>query len=223
MFLEVFSFKVADTSSNIYLLPLVGDIFHCSCLYLGLSPTLYGYTWSALLSLVAEFLSLYVFSHPYKPPGRCWKWKPLLFSSIVDFPLLYSRCCGREMGFSSSVPHSRGSWELSHNSPFPLWDRVLLASSSLHCAALGEEQCWQSSFLPLQWIKLIFFPNRMLLSLLWKAGLLKGSLFCGCLPKSPLSWFSLIPAERGCGQFASFCSFHSPQWGLFLYYLKHSG
>lgn len=56
-----------------------------------------------------------------------------------------------------------------------------------------------------------FFSNRMLLSLLWKAGLLKGSLFCGCLPKSPLSWFSLIPAERGCGQFASFCSFHSPQ------------
>lgn len=52
----------------------VENIFHSSFLYLGLSPTLHGYIcFVCLLSLVAEFLGMYVFSGSYNFPVWCSK------------------------------------------------------------------------------------------------------------------------------------------------------
>ena len=52
--------------------------------------------------------------------------------------------------------------------------------------------------------------HNMANSPFWKAGLIQGLSYRGCLPKSVLSRFSLTMAERGWGRFVCPCWVRSP-------------
>lgn len=79
MFFGVFSFKIADTFWNLYL--SLGERYFSLVLFI--SGTFSNLVWIHLLTLlplVAQFLSLYIFSGSYNSSGWCGKLSLSLFS-----------------------------------------------------------------------------------------------------------------------------------------------
>ena len=84
----------------------------------------------------------------------------------------HSRCCWRERGLSSSVPHSQDTQELTHCSPFP-WERGCSWLVQPCRALIGRGSTGKILLTPSSASKsiLFFFPSSSVLdSLLWKVG-----------------------------------------------------
>ena len=104
-----------------------------------------------------------------------------LFSDLFFLPAMevlpsYSGCCRRETGFSSSIPHSCGSWELTHCSLFFLRGEVITDYFIPMLCHLQEGAPLAKFLLPSSMCPVLFFfffSNGKLDSLLGKAGLLQ--------------------------------------------------
>lgn len=133
----------------------------------------------------------------------------LFFLPAMEVLPSYSGCCRRETGFSSSIPHSCGSWELTHCSLFFLRGEVITDYFIPMLCHLQEGAPLAKFLLPSSMCPVLFFFSLSLMESwtlsLGRLDFYKVSLIYGCLSKSALFCFSPAGAERGCGQLANSC------------------
>ena len=123
--------------------------------------------------------------------------------SVMKVPPQYTRCCWREMGFSSCVLHIWGRQTLSHCCPFPLWERLPPLDRSAQCSVSLGRGLGKFLLLPplldQTWVFLVFVFSRMVCYNLSSERLdfCKFSLMPGYLPSLALSSFFPNHGKRG--------------------------
>lgn len=137
-----------------------------------------------------------------------FSWSPLPTQSWKS--CLYPGYSGTEKVFSSSIPHSWGTWTLSHFSPFSLRRGCcqLVHSQAVQPWGTGGTDKFLLTLSNTPVLCLFLFFGRWYLSSV-NQDFYKASFTHGCMSKSTLCRCSPTAMKRGWSQFTDICHFHN--------------